>query len=256
MSEDSVSASTKSGPPGPLPPTGPAAVAADQAEGAPAEPRCLPCEVERADPASSSFSQWVTRLVHDHRAHLARVARREGLLAEDAFDAVQEAFGSFLLLPQARELVASREASRRFLVTLTRNVARNRRRLHAGARPHLSDDAVLDALPDAAPGSDRRLESREEQELLARCVGELGDAQRAVVTLRMLDEVPGEDVARMLGIAPGNVAVLLHRAKARLATCMAQGQDDASAARTLPSDHAAVSSPSSTTSHHKKASLS
>jgi RNA polymerase sigma-70 factor (ECF subfamily) len=48
----------------------------------------------------------------------------------------------------------------------------------------------------------------------------LGDAQRAVVSLRMLDDVPGEDVARALGITPGHVAVLLHRAKANLLVCM------------------------------------
>ena len=44
--------------------------------------------------------------------------------------------------------------------------------------------------------------------------------QRAVVTLRMLDEIDGEDVAGALGITPGHVAVLLHRAKANLLTCM------------------------------------
>ena len=79
--------------------------------------------------------------------------------------------------------------------------------------------------------SDQVLESQEEREQLARCVGELGDAQRAVVNLRMLDEVPGEDVARMLGIPPGHVAVLLHRAKANLATCMAAADQSAQPAQ-------------------------
>ena len=44
----------------------------------------------------------------------------------------------------------------------------------------------------------------------------LADVQRAVVTLRMLDDVAGEDVAQALGITPGHVAVLLHRAKINL----------------------------------------
>ncbi len=39
----------------------------------------------------------------------------------------------------------------------------------------------------------------------------------------MLDEVPGDDVARTLGISPGHVAVLLHRAKASLLACMTDG---------------------------------
>jgi len=52
------------------------------------------------------------------------------------------------------------------------------------------------------------------------CVQTLGDLQRVVVTLRMLDEVPGEDVARALGISAGHVAVILHRAKGNLLACM------------------------------------
>jgi RNA polymerase sigma-70 factor (ECF subfamily) len=178
---------------------------------------CLPCETG----ASDEFSQWLTRLVHEHRATLARIARAEGLLAEDAFDAVQEAFRAFIVRDDARELVARPDEARKVLIVLTRNLARNRRRLHSGARPHVSDESVVESLPDDAPTSQEVLESIEEREQLARCVGELGEAQRAVVTLRMLDEVPGEDVARMLDIAPGNVAVLLHRAKANLAACMA-----------------------------------
>jgi RNA polymerase sigma-70 factor (ECF subfamily) len=185
--------------------------------------RCLPCEAAR-ESREPEFARWVTRLVHDHRALLASVARGEGLLAEDAFDAVQEAFRAFLVRSDAAELVAQPDAARKLLVALTRNLARNRRRLHAGARPHVSDASVVDQLPDTAPSSEQILESIEQQEQLARCVGELAEAQRAVVNLRMLDEVPGEDVARMLGIAPGYVAVLLHRAKASLATCMAAAE--------------------------------
>ena len=52
------------------------------------------------------------------------------------------------------------------------------------------------------------------------CVKSLGDVQRAVVTLRMLDELDAPDVARTLRISPGHVAVLLHRAKANLLSCM------------------------------------
>jgi RNA polymerase sigma-70 factor (ECF subfamily) len=101
-----------------------------------------------------------------------------------------------------------------------RNVARNARRLHAVARPHASDDATVEALADGAPAADERLAAGEDRGRLARCVARLAEVQRAVVTLRMLDDRPGDDVARELGLRPGHVAVLLHRAKADLRACM------------------------------------
>jgi RNA polymerase sigma-70 factor (ECF subfamily) len=176
----------------------------------------------------TAFFAWVGRLVHEHRASLARIARREGLAPEDAFDAVQEAFHTFITLPQAPSLVDEPDPSRKLLVTLTRNVARNRRRLHAVARPHASDPALLDGLPTETTSVEEVIAAAEEQIRLAGCLRTLAEVPRAVVTLRMLDEVPGDDVARILGITPGHVAVLLHRAKANLLACMTADRLDAS----------------------------
>lgn len=189
-----------------------------------------PCPCREALPRAEddAFSGWVTPLVYAHRARLVAVARHEGLAAEDAFDAAQEAFTAFLILPQARELAPSEWASHT-LVALVRNVARNARRLHAVARPHVSDEATVGALADGAATPDERLADVEERGRLARCVARLAEVQRAVVTLRMLDDVPGEDVARALGIKPGHVAVLLHRAKADLRACMNDQKPDAKA---------------------------
>jgi RNA polymerase sigma-70 factor (ECF subfamily) len=166
------------------------------------------------------FLSWVGHLVHAHRGHLIAAARAEGLAPEDAFDAVQEAFRTFLTLPAARALVDARDDSRNLLVAVTRNLARNRRRLSAVARPHDADPALLAALPTADPTVEALLSAAEDQVRLRGCVASLGEMQRAVVTLRMLDEIDGEDVAGTLGITPGHVAVLLHRAKANLLACM------------------------------------
>jgi RNA polymerase sigma-70 factor (ECF subfamily) len=185
-----------------------------------------PCEEARQPlgqrgPGGEPFTGWVTRLVHDHRSRLVAVARLEGLAGEDAFDAAQEAFTAFLILPQAQELVGS-DWAEHTLVALVRNIARNARRLHAHARPHDSDPFTVDSLRDVAPAADQRLADAEDRGRLARCVGRLADVQRAVVTLRMLEDRPGEDVARELGIKPGHVAVLLHRAKQSLHQCMTE----------------------------------
>jgi RNA polymerase sigma-70 factor (ECF subfamily) len=54
------------------------------------------------------FLDWMSQLVHAQRGRLYRLARREGLRDQDAFDCVQDAFHTFLLLPQARRLVGYR----------------------------------------------------------------------------------------------------------------------------------------------------
>ena len=181
----------------------------------------------RESPRESSgagFFDWVTQLVHQHRARLVRVVRREGLGAEDALDCVQDAFYGFLTLPQARALVEEPDDSAKLLTVLARNVARNRRRRHDRARPHLSDEITLDGLPAIALSADQAVAEAQEYALVVGCMATLNQLQRAVVTLRLLDEVRGENVARMLGISAGNGAVLLSRAKERLRSCYADSQ--------------------------------
>jgi RNA polymerase sigma-70 factor (ECF subfamily) len=173
-----------------------------------------------ATEAPPAFLEWVTRLVHTHRGRLYRVARREGLREEDALDCVQDAFHTFLLLPQARRLVESNEDSIKLLSALARNHARNQRRRHGVARPHDSGDETLAHLASEEPQVDELIAQAQDFALMIGCLDHLGKLQRAVVSLRMLDEVAGEDVAAMLGVTPSHVAVLLHRAKQNLRSCM------------------------------------
>jgi len=171
-------------------------------------------------PASGAFLGWVSHLVHQHRARLVRVARREGLDPQDALDCAQEAFHSFLMLPQARLLVEAPADSARILITLTRNLARNRRRRHDRARPHDADELTIEGLHGEDAGADELVARAELHAAMVGCLTTLGQIQRAVVTLRLVDEVAGEDVAEMLGTTAGNVAVLLHRAKQQLRACV------------------------------------
>jgi RNA polymerase sigma-70 factor (ECF subfamily) len=184
------------------------------------ELHAAPCRCADDSPDRAAFIAWVGELVHRHRWELVAIARREGLSPEDAFDAAQEAFQTFLTLPAARPLVDAGDDSQRLLHTLVRNEARNRRRLHAVARPHDGDAARLAELPADAPSVEDLVAAAELELQLRGCVQELADVQRAVVTLRMLDEASGEDVARRLDLTPGHVAVLLHRAKENLLRCM------------------------------------
>jgi len=177
------------------------------------------------------FLAWITQLVHEHRARLARIVQREGVRADDALDCVQEAFLSFLQLPQARLLVGLPGDSARLLAILTRNIARNRRRRHDYAKPHIADEEIILGLPSDAASADEVIAMAEQYALTLGCMTTLNEVQRAVVNLRLVDEVPGEDVARQLGTTPAHVAVLLFRARQRLQRCLAVAEAPVS---TLP----------------------
>ena len=168
----------------------------------------------------AGFHGWITDLVHDHRARLVRIVRREGLRAEDALDCVQETFLSFLNLPQARLLVERPDNSARMLIVLARNIARNRRRRQDYARPHIVDDEVLHGLPSDTASADEIVSAAEEHAMVLGCMTTLNEVQRSVVRLRIVDEIPGENVARQLGTTASHVAVLLFRAKQQLRNCV------------------------------------
>jgi RNA polymerase sigma-70 factor (ECF subfamily) len=192
-----------------------------------AEPATDPGRASRTEDAvpetggtRAGFLEWVTRLVHTHRARLCRLAMRQGLREEDSLDSVQDAFHTFLLLPQARQLVESDEDSIKLLSVLVRNHARNRRRRHDRSRPHSSGEETLALLAAQDPPVDELIAQAQDFALMIGCLDHIGKLQRAVVSLRMLDEVAGEDVAAMLGLPPAHVAVLLHRAKDNLRSCM------------------------------------
>jgi len=160
----------------------------------------------------------LSALVRTERVQLAALARSEGATPEDAVECVQEALCTWLGAARSDSLPADAAEHGALLAGMVRNAARNRRRRHFRARPH--DDVAVHQLTDDAAPADLALARAEEHVRLRLCVNELCAIQKAVVTLRMLEEQPGEDVARALGISAGHVAVLLHRAKAALRSCM------------------------------------
>jgi RNA polymerase sigma-70 factor (ECF subfamily) len=173
---------------------------------------------------SDSFFGWVSELVHAHRGRLARIVQREGVREDDALDCVQEAFVTFLELPQARLLVGLPEDSAKLLSILARNIARNRRRRHDYAKPHVVDEELGADLSSDTASADELVALAEQHALALGCMVTLNEVQRAVVNLRLIDEVPGEDVARQLGTTASHVAVLLFRARQRLQSCLASAE--------------------------------
>jgi RNA polymerase sigma-70 factor (ECF subfamily) len=169
--------------------------------------------------AAPQFLGWVSDLARQHTRALSGIARAEGLSPDDALDAVQEAFQTFLALPEARTLIGQEQDSRRLLSTIVRNAARNMRRRAFRRLPHdeLSDRAEI---ADDVPGVDELLTRAEDELRLMGCVSQLSDLHQRVVRLRMLEELSGDTVARELGLRPDHVATLLYRAKKELFRCV------------------------------------
>jgi RNA polymerase sigma-70 factor (ECF subfamily) len=159
------------------------------------------------------------------RRALAAMARSEGLTPEDAVDCVQEGLSTLIDLVRTGQLAKMSEPGP-VLATIVRNVARNQRRRHFRSRPHDAIDTLELADRDRVFPDELMVRALEQIRLQA-CVAELCEIQRAVVTLRILEERPGEDVAELLGITKNHAAVLLHRAKLSLRACMTASEDGA-----------------------------
>ncbi|HET8932055.1 MAG TPA: sigma-70 family RNA polymerase sigma factor [Polyangiales bacterium] len=159
--------------------------------------------------------QALGQLVREQRAALVRVAVREGLRPEEALECVQDALCTWI----AQERGPNEGAWVATLKHMVRNAARNGRRRHHRLRPHVPIDDEL-ALADTTRGAESLLEAAETSLRLKVCVAQLREVERAVVTLRLLEEHSGEDVARMLELSRSHVDVLVHRAKATLRVCM------------------------------------
>ena len=170
-----------------------------------------------SSPTPNPIAQ-LAALVRAERGALLAVAAREGLRPEDALECVQDALCAWL----AR---CRREPPREYswlaasLKHMVQNAARNARRRHHRLKPHRALDEHGELAADSGD-AERLLDLAEESLRLQVCVAELRDVERAVITLRLLEERSGEDVAQTLGLSRSHVDVLVHRAKATLRVCM------------------------------------
>jgi len=155
----------------------------------------------------------IAHLARDHAGRLAAIARAEGATPADALDLVQDAFQLLLARPDFRALCERPDEVAPLLATIVRNAARNLRRRHHNARPHVPIDEV--ELASAETIGDALAAAQ-----LEGCLAKLGEVHRHVVTLRVLEELSGDEAAEALGVTPGHVAVLLHRARKQLERCM------------------------------------
>jgi RNA polymerase sigma-70 factor, ECF subfamily len=169
--------------------------------------------------------EQITSLVRERRGALAAAARAEGVSPEEALECVQEALCTYLRVERENALPAGPVERAAAAFTMVRNAARNLRRRHHRVKPHvpLEDEFATAHLMHPPPPPDELLAAAESTVRLRACVATLCSVQRAVVTLRLLEERSGEDVATTLGLSRGYVDVLVHRARHALRVCMHGG---------------------------------
>lgn len=169
--------------------------------------------------APPGFLAWVAELVHLHRQQLLGYARRRGLDAEDALDAVQESFVSFLRLPEARSMAREGDDAIKFLTVLLRHQVQNLRRKSTRRRRTQATAVEIEALDSGSEDSPTIIARAEELARVQGCILRMARLQRRVVLLSILDEQPREKVAGTLGISQGYLRVLLHRAREHVRNC-------------------------------------
>jgi RNA polymerase sigma-70 factor (ECF subfamily) len=147
-----------------------------------------------------------------HAQTVARWAARLGGPSADVEDITQEVF--LVVNRRLREFRGDGKLST-WLFGITAKVAANerrRRRLrHWWFRlaPNVGERA-----PAPADGALEQLERRERRALFHRALDGLGERQRRALVLFELEELSVDDVATHMELRPGNVRVLLHRARA------------------------------------------
>jgi RNA polymerase sigma-70 factor, ECF subfamily len=165
-------------------------------------------------------------LVRSHTPRLLAVTRRLLRNDEDAKDAVQITFISAF-----RSLDSFTGACR--VSTWLHRIAVNAAlmKLRSGRRkPEESIEPLLPTfLEDGhhamhpaqwSEGADTALERREDCEFVRGCIDRLPESYRSVLILRDIEELDGEETARLLGLTATAVKVRLHRARQALRTLL------------------------------------
>lgn len=110
--------------------------------------------------------------------------------------------------PGGRRFVAFLSASMRNVVN---ELLRRSARLGVTAPPVSEDEA-----PASVTSVTGRISHRELRERFASVLEELPDVDREIVVLRGLEQLPYEEIARVVDVAPGALAARFHRALERL----------------------------------------
>ena len=166
----------------------------------------------------AAFDVFVAR----HRAAVFRFARAVSRGDAEAEDVLQEAF---LAAYRGAHTFEGRAQARSWLFTITRREAWRRlgREAEASlAEPHEVEELISlgVAAGFGALDPETLVLRAERRELVVRALGTLAEEDRAILLLRDVEGVSGDEAAAALGLALPAMKSRLHRARLRLAAAL------------------------------------
>ncbi len=160
------------------------------------------------------------QLVSTYEKQVYNLALRMVGNREDAADLTQEAF---LRAWRGLQTFKSEAAFSTWMYRLTTNVCidflRREKRRRTVSLTFLDEEdgqEVELSIPDDSPGPEQLVLETENQEMVARALGELNVEFREILTLRVINGLTYEEIADVLEIKPGTVKSRLSRAREKL----------------------------------------
>jgi RNA polymerase sigma-70 factor (ECF subfamily) len=165
--------------------------------------------------ARQGSSPAMARLVRHHQNEVYSVALRMLGNREDAEDVLQETFLAFF--KNINRFQGLSKVST-YLFRMATNFSLMKLRKRKTRKPEQQAVSLTEALeePDRTPGPDERLVNKELKEKLDQALLKLPEKERAVFILRDVENLPGEQVTKILNISLAAMKSRLHRARAQL----------------------------------------
>jgi len=129
-----------------------------------------------------------------------------------AEEIVQEAFVKLWRQPPEAGEVAFSSWLRRVVTNLSINALQRDRR--PSALPAYSDDPAMRSARSDSPGASA--DTREQLDLVRAAMDRIDESKRAILMLRVFDQLSYEDIASCLGVPVGTVMSRLNRARSAL----------------------------------------
>lgn len=171
-----------------------------------------------ASPTPARAPEPLETLYSQHLSQVKRWARRLAGPTADLEDLVHDVF----LVALRRGFQSRGEASAdTWLFSITQRVVWGKRQ-RSRLRRLLLGRNQAELAPPEPHSPQRELERREQNLRLYRALDRLPDAYRTALILYELEELSGEEVARLTGVALGTVWVRLHRGRERLLAILAR----------------------------------